>query len=51
MDREGRQKGGVLILVKNDIPAKDLKIDTGQQSEIHGAYITVGNTTVTIFNL
>ena len=51
MDREGRHKGGVLILVKNDIPAKDFKIDTGQQSEIHGAHITVGNTTVTIFNL
>ena len=45
MDREGRQKGGVLILVKNDIPAKDFKIFTGQQFEIHGAYVTVGNTT------
>ncbi|KAK3740855.1 hypothetical protein RRG08_011317 [Elysia crispata] len=51
MDREGRQKEGVLILVKNDIPAKDFKIDTGQQSEIHGAYITVGNKIVIIFNL
>ena len=38
-------------MVKNDIPAKDFKIDTGQQSEIHGAYITLCNTTVTIFNL
>ena len=37
--------------MKNDIPAKDFKNDTGHQSEIHGAYITVGNTTVTIFNL
>ena len=35
-------------MVKNDIPAKDFKIDTGLQSEIHGAYIIVGNTTVTI---
>ena len=26
MDSEGRHKGGVLILVKNDIPAKDLKL-------------------------
>ena len=26
MDREGRHKGGVLILVKNDIPAKDFKL-------------------------
>ena len=51
MDREGRHKGGVLILVKNDIPAKDFKIDTGQQSEIHGTHITVGNTNVTILNL
>ena len=51
MDREGRHKGGVLILVKNDIPAKDFKIDTGQQSKIHGAHITMGNTTVIIFNL
>ena len=47
MDREGRQKGGVLILVKNDIPAKDFKINTGQQSERHGAYIIVGNTFLT----
>ena len=37
--------------MKNDIPAKDFKNDTGHQSEILGAYITVGNTTVTIFNL
>ena len=34
MDTEERLKGGVLILVKNDIPAEDFKIDTGQQSEI-----------------
>ena len=50
MDREGRHKGGVLILVKNDITSKDFKINTGQRSEIHGAHITMGNTTVTIFN-
>ena len=51
MNREGRHKGGVLILVKNDITSKDFKINTGQRSEIHGTHITVGNTTVTIFNL
>ena len=46
-----KAKRGSTNLGEKCIPAKDFKIDTGQQSEIHGAYITVGNTTVTIFNL
>ena len=47
MDREGRHKGGVLILVKNSIPARDFKVDTNQQAEIHGVNITVDNTVIT----
>ena len=51
MDREGRHKGGVLILVRNSIAAKDITVDTNQQAEIHGVSITVDNSVITIFNL
>ncbi|PVD22167.1 hypothetical protein C0Q70_17972 [Pomacea canaliculata] len=51
MDREGRHKGGVLILVKNNIPARDFQVDTNQQAEINGVKITVDSTVLTIFNL
>ena len=51
MDREGRHKGGVLILVKNNIPASEIQINTNQQAEIHGINATVNNTKITIYNL
>ena len=35
MNREGRHKGGVLILVENSIAAKDLQVDTNGKAEIH----------------
>ncbi|KAK7090567.1 hypothetical protein V1264_010344 [Littorina saxatilis] len=40
-DREGRSKGGVAILVKNSIPAKEFIISTNNQAEIHGVNIVV----------
>jgi ribonuclease HI len=51
MDREARHKGGVMILVKNSIAAKDFQVDTNQQAEIHGVNITVDNSVITIINL
>ena len=51
LDREGRHKGGVLILVRNNIAASDFKVDTNQQAEIHGVKITVDNSAINIFNL
>ena len=58
VDREGRHKGGVLILVKNSIPARELKVDTARppgsdnrQAEIHGVVATVGETDLNIYNL
>ena len=51
LDREGRHKGGVLILVRSNIAASDFKVDTNQQAEIHGVKITVDNSAINIFNL
>ena len=51
LDREGRHKGGVLILVRNNIAASDFEVDTNQQAEIHGVKITVDNSAVSILNL
>ena len=51
LDREGRHKGGVLILVRNNIAASDFKVNTNQQAEIHGVKITVDNSTINVLNL
>ena len=51
MDREGRHKGGVLILVKNNIPATEILVNTNQQAEVHGINAIVNNSKITIFNL
>ena len=51
LDREGRNKGGVLILVRNNIAASHFKVDTNQQAEIHGVNITVDNSTISILSL
>ena len=58
VDKEGRHKGGLLILVKNSIPARELKVDTARppgsenrQAEIHGVVATVGETNLNIYNL
>ena len=57
MDRTGL-KGGVMILVKNEIPAKDFQIKTERsegtgnvQAEIHGVDITINQTCIKIFNI
>ena len=50
MDREGRHKGGVLILVKNNsIASKDFKVDTNRQAEIHGVIITVDSSVINLY--
>lgn len=51
MDRESRHKGGVVILVRNAIPATDFQVNSNQQAEIHGVKITVDQTVITIYNL
>ena len=57
MDRMGH-KGGVMILVKNEIPAKDFQRKTQRsegtdniQAEIHGVDITINQTRIKIFNI
>ena len=56
MDRTGR-KGGVMILLKNEIPAKDFQIKTERsegtgnvQAEIHGVDITINQTYIKILS-
>ena len=51
MDREGRNKDGVLILVKNHIPAKHITVVTGNQAEITGVEITVQDKQIRIYNV
>ena len=51
LDSEGRHKGGVLILVRNNIAASDFKVDANQQAEIHGVNVTVDNSAMSIHNL
>ena len=52
-DRIGRQKGGVLILVKNTLLPIQNKfiVETNQQSEIQGVQISLTNQDLTIYNL
>ena len=40
-----------MLLIKNNIPATEIKVDTNQQAEIHGISFTVNNSKITIFNL
>ena len=50
MDRENRQKGGVVTHVKNSITASDIKIDTGQEAEILGTKFTWDGEEHTLYN-
>ena len=50
LDREARHKGGVLTLIKNNIAATEIKIDTAQEAEIIGCKIIWNGTTHTIYN-
>ena len=51
VDREGRHKGGVLILVRNSIPAQEFKIDTNQQAEIQGMNCIIEKRSLRFFNV
>ena len=51
MDRQERHKGGVIILVKNNIPAKEISVDTGGQAEITGVDVTVNKRQIRVYNL
>ena len=44
LDREARHKGGVLTLIKNNIAAAEIKIDTAQEAEIIGCKLMVQQT-------
>ena len=50
-DRKRTKKGGVLILVKNSIPAQDFIVETNEQAEIQGVKITIGDRQLKIFNV
>ena len=49
-DREGH-KGGVMVLVKNSIAAKDFIVNTDNQAEIQGIQFNAEKTALTVFNL
>ena len=48
-DRESGPKGGILILVKNDLPAIELDVEPGDQAEIQCIKIK-GKKEITLFN-
>ena len=49
-DRPNRHKGGVLILVSNKIPAQEITIQTGEESEIIDITAQLHNKKVIIYN-
>ena len=49
LDRPNRHKGGVLILVSNKIPAQEITIQTGEESEIIGITAHLQNKKVIIY--
>ena len=49
-DREERTKGGILTLVKNSIPAKEIIINTDEQAELQGVNFTLDNKQFVIYN-
>ena len=51
LDRENRHKGGVLVLVRNNIPATQIKVDTDNQSEITGVEISLGEKQIRLYNV
>ena len=52
LDREGRNKGGVLKLVWNSSVASNFKVNTNQQAKIHGVNIKAAeNSAISILNL
>ncbi|XP_059143428.1 uncharacterized protein LOC131930817 [Physella acuta] len=49
-DRENRPKGGILILIKNDIPTTDIVIPNSTASEIMGTKLILAEGNLNIFN-
>ena len=50
-DRENRSKGGVMILVKNNLNAIPFEVETQEQAEIQGVRVINDKETITIFNV
>ena len=50
MDRAVGPKGGVTILVKNDLQAVEITKDTGGNAEIHGIRLALNNRELIIYN-
>ena len=51
MTDKGDIRRGVLTLIKNCIPAQELKVNTQQQAEVQGINITVASSVITIYNM
>ena len=49
-DRKNGPKGGVITLVRNDIPASEVQVDTGDRAEMIGVKIHLDNKEITIYN-
>ena len=57
-DREGRHKGGILILLKNNIAADEIRVDTARppgsdntQSDVIGVSLPINGTEIEILGL
>ena len=49
-DRQNGPKGGVVTLVKNNITATEVEINTGDKAEMIGVNLHLQNKTITVFN-
>ena len=49
-DRKNGPKGGVITLVKNDIPASEVRVETGDRAEMVGVKIHLHNKEMLIYN-
>ena len=43
-------KGGVITLVRNDIPTSEVQVDTGDRAEMIGVKIHFGNKKIIVYN-
>ena len=50
-DRVGRSKGGIALLVKNTLSAKEFSVSTNDQTEIQGVNIVINNQQMEVVNL
>ena len=50
-DRVGRTKGGIALLVKNTLSAKEFSVSTNDQAEIQGANIVINNQQMEVINV